>query len=107
MRLHEGDNQAGNQAQSHETKEWARKRWQCTGKDEMNKTYWIVRYRAQGRKKAHPILTTLRHTRYDSIRASYSAWEGETWTNVKRRVDLECVKVQLIDPIAAPYIAKL
>ena len=72
----------------------------------MGNTYWIVRYKAKGRKKADPVLATLRYTRFDSIRAAVAQKKGD-WNDIKKLFGLECVKVQLIDSIAAPYIAKL
>ena len=72
----------------------------------MNGIYWVVRYKAKGRSKAMPICTTLRLTRTASISATIKGFD-ESWAHMKARIGLEVVKVQLIDPIASPYIAKL
>ena len=63
----------------------------------MNKLYWIVRYRAKGKRRPKPVLTSLRHTKYDSIRAAVE-WAQEDWSEMKVRLDLECVKVRILDP---------
>ncbi len=72
----------------------------------MKGTYWVVRYKAKGRSKAMPICTTLRPTRTSSITACMKGFD-ESWAHMKARVGLEVVKVQLIDPVCAPYIAQL
>ena len=63
----------------------------------MNSLYWIVRYRAKGRRKPHPVLTTLRTTKFDSIRAAVDARQKD-WKELALECDLECVKVRILDP---------
>jgi len=72
----------------------------------MNSIYWVVRYKAKGRSKAMPIAMTLRPTRTASITACMKGFD-ESWAHMKARVGLEVVKVQLIEPVAASYIARL
>ncbi len=64
----------------------------------MNKTYWIVRYKAKGKRRAHPIVTTLRCTRTESIAATECPDVGRYWNGLKQEFDLECVKVRILDP---------
>jgi hypothetical protein len=62
----------------------------------MNRTYWAVRYKAKGRVKAMPIVTTLRATRTASIMAAIRN-SGKSWKQMREKYDLEYVKVNLID----------
>ncbi len=62
----------------------------------MNSIYWIVRYKKRGRMNPLPILTSIRETRYDCLH-QIAIWGKQDWSDLKDRLDLECVKVQLID----------
>lgn len=60
-------------------------------------TYWVVRYKAKGKKsKAMPIVSTLRPSRTASIEAAIRN-SGMSWKQMKDKYDLEYAKVKLID----------
>ena len=64
----------------------------------MSEQYWVVRYKAgrRGGSKALAICTTLRATRTASISACIRGF-NESWSEMKKRVGLEVVKVWLSD----------
>ncbi len=64
----------------------------------MNKLYWVVRYKAKGKRRARPVVTTMRRTRFDSIRAAVDARGDMDWKDMERELNLECVKVRILDP---------
>ena len=66
------------------------------GNKSVSDMYWIVRYKKRGKRQPVPILTSMRDTRHDCLH-QIAQWGQQDWNELKQRLDLECVKVQLLD----------